>query len=140
MPGGRPTDYKGEETIKKALEYLDSCIDTIDEKGRLQVNLVKAEGLAMALDVTRKTLYEWSNIYPEFSDILDKVNKKQANTVINKALSGEYNANIAKLLLGKHGYHDKIDTDLTTKGKEIVLDSRTDLIAKKYEEEIKKGL
>lgn len=116
---GRPTEYKGEETCARVLEYLDICTDSYDEKGRLTVNLPKAEGLATFLDVTRKTLYEWAEKYPEFSDMLDKVNKAQANVLINKGLSNTYNATIAKLILAKQGYHDKSETDLTSKGEKL---------------------
>jgi len=112
---GRPTKYtKG--IIAKAREYLDFCKD----KGK-NVNLPKAEGLALYLKVSRDTLYEWAGKYKNFSDILEEINQTQADRVINKALSGDYNSAIAKLLLGKHGYSEKTETDITTKGKPIPL-------------------
>ena len=106
---GRPTLYKGEETIKQAEDYLLSCVDN---EGK--VNLPKYEGLALWLDCSIDTLYEWAKVYPVFSDILDKVKKEQANRVIDRALGGQYNANIAKLLLGKHGYSEKSEVEQKT--------------------------
>jgi len=50
----------------------------------------------------------------EFSDILEAINEKQELVTFNGSLLGDLNPTIAKLLLGKHGYHDKQDT--TTEG------------------------
>lgn len=134
---GRPPDYVEGETVKQAQAYLDSCID---REGN--VNLPKAEGLALWLDVHRDTLYDWAKKYKPFSDILEKINQEQSNRVINKALGGQYNANIAKLLLGKHGYHEKLDTDLTTKGEKIegLNLTKAQKVAEKYEEELKQNI
>ena len=101
--GGRPTKY-GEDIIRRSEEYINSCVDDLENK---KVNLPKAEGLAFYLKVSRSTLYEWGRNYKEFSHILESLNQIQVNRVINEALAGNYNANIAKLLLGKHGYSDK---------------------------------
>ena len=38
---------------------------------------------------------------------------------MNGGLTNTFNAQIVKLLLGKHGYHDKVDSDHTTAGKPI---------------------
>ena len=72
------------------------------------------EELAEVLEVHRDTLYDWAKDEEKvFSDILARCNAIQARMVINKSLSGDYNATIAKLLLGKHGYHDKQDSTLS---------------------------
>lgn len=131
---GRPTKYENDKTIKKAEEYIKLCIDEIesivesenDKTGRvryiskLKVKLPKAEGLALYLGVQRDTLYEWASKYEDFSYILEKINQIQADRVIDEALAGNYNANIAKLLLGKHGYKDQSETDITSKGERII--------------------
>lgn len=124
---GRPSKYKGKETIALAEEYIKECEDEIvnviessnSKTGRerfvtkIKVNLPKAEGLALKLDVSRDTLYEWAGEHKKFSDILERVNQLQANRVIDRSLSGDYNPTIAKLLLGKHGYHDKQEVEHT---------------------------
>ena len=54
---------------------------------------------------------DWKNDpeKPEFSRILDKIMAKQQQVLINKGLTNEFNSNITKLVLGKHGFHDKVD-------------------------------
>lgn len=120
---GQPTKYEGKKTLKEAERYIKSCKDGLSKvlessnsktgrkrfRYRLGVNLPKAEGLAFYLGVHRDTLYEWAKVHKAFSDILERINQIQADKVINKALSGEYNPMIAKLLLGKHGYKERHD-------------------------------
>lgn len=69
------------------------------------------EGLADYLDVHRDTLYAWRDQHPEFSDTLDRVLKKQAVSLINNGLAGEFNSAIAKLMLANHGYREKSEVD-----------------------------
>ena len=127
--GGRPTDYDIVETIRKAEEYLASCVDeeyqlikTEGDKSttwenKLRVKLPTIEGLANYLDTSRDTLYEWEKEKPEFSDILRKLRQEQADRLMNRGISGDYNSTIAKVLLTKHGYRE--GTDVTTDGKEL---------------------
>jgi hypothetical protein len=128
-PGGRPSEYS-EEILTKAKEYLDSCEDETEkvvemaneEKGyekyrnKLKVNLPSVAGLAIYLEVARSTVYEWGEQHKEFSDILEKILAEQEKRLIENGLSGDYNPQIAKLVLGKHGYHDKQDVDQKVSG------------------------
>lgn len=109
----RPTKYSP-ELLEKAEAYIDdfaSCGDVIPS----------IEGLAPYLNVSRTCIYTWRDQEDkkDFSYILDKILSKQAQLLINEGLKGEFNAAITKLALGKHGYHEKIDSDVTSKGKEI---------------------
>jgi hypothetical protein len=129
---GRPTEYSP-KLLAKANEYLDLCkdeeIQTVrlvnEEKGytsyenKLKVKLPSIEGLARYLGVARSTVYEWEKIHSEFSDILEQVKQEQAERLINNGLSGDYNSTISKLILTKHGYSDKSETDITTKGEQL---------------------
>lgn len=118
-PEGRPTDYKGLDTLLKANKYIDSCKDeeyqrvkSDGDKSTTYDNLVKVkiptiEGLAAHLEVSRSTVYEWKAKYAEFSDIIERLQQLQAERLINNGLSGTYNPTIAKVLLTKHGYIER---------------------------------
>lgn len=95
-------DMINETYVKKAQEYVDgawkadgSVVPTV-------------EGMAIYLDISRKTCYQAE----ELSHTLEQVQRLQASLVLNKGLTGEYNSNIAKLLLSsKHGYVEKQEID-----------------------------
>jgi hypothetical protein len=110
MPGGRPTKYT-EELIEKARGYIDYA--------KQQDEIPTIEGFAIYLDIRRETVYAWKDEEDkeEFSNITDTILKEQAKTLINKGLSGEYNASITKLLLTKHNYTDK--QDITSNGQTL---------------------
>lgn len=121
---GRPNLYDLIETPIKAREYIKDAEDKFtnlqkDEKKaavlKLVVNLPSIEGLALYLKVSRETIYKWAEDHEEFSDILDELRAKQANVLLNKGLSGDYNPTIAKLILSKHGYKESTEQDITQK-------------------------
>lgn len=103
---GRPSTY-GEAVIEAAKEYLENYGETGDR-------IPSVEGLCCHINRARSTVYKWAGEEGKeaFSDILENINERQALVLINKGLSGEYNSNIVKLVLGKHGYHDKQDTKI----------------------------
>ncbi len=103
---GRPTEYN-DNMLLKAQEYLASAHDYVDNEGKFHVKIPKAAAMALHLGVARSTLYEWARLHPEFSDILERMNAMQEDRVIDRAAAGIYNSNIAKLLLGKHGYSEE---------------------------------
>ena len=119
MAGGRPTEYS-EEILRRSEEYLESASDGykivekpyISKDGEVSqvltvervVKIPSIEGLAFHLGIHRDTVYAWESTYKEFSDIIEALRAKQANELINKGLSGDYNSTITKVLLGKHGY------------------------------------
>ena len=122
MPAGRPTIYE-ESTCDKAMAYIDSCEDAEEQvisgqsekatfyQQKLRVNLPTIEGLALYLKTHRDTLYEWEKQHPQFSDILAYLRHKQLVMLINKGLSNDYNHSIVKVLLSKHGYTEKQETE-----------------------------
>lgn len=141
----RPLEYN-EEILTKAQEYLESCEDEEVERGSeqrpeytIKVKLPTKGGLARYLNVNRDTLYDWSSKYPEFSDIMEALGAEQEDKLINNGLSGDYNPTIAKVLLTKHGYTDKTETDITSKGESIAVSADTDIaeIAKRVGEELR---
>jgi len=100
MTVGRPTDYDPVRTPERAQAYVDAPRSET-------VRIPTLEGLAVFLNVSRSTIYEWANKHPEFSDILEQAMARQAQGLIENGLMGIYNATITKLLLTKHGYVDK---------------------------------
>lgn len=104
---GRKTDYS-EEIYNKTVEYLSVYED-------LGHALPSISGLSLYLKRSRTLLHDWAadDDKKEFKDILDEILATQEQVALSKGLRNEYNANLVKLLLGKHGYHDKVDAELT---------------------------
>jgi len=87
--------------LKKANKYVDNGYK---ENGGL---IPSISGLSLYVGCSRSSLYNYANESEAFSDLLETVKAIQENELINKGLSGEFNATIAKLMLANHGYSDK---------------------------------
>ena len=113
---GRPTEWS-EDLEQEAWDY----IKTFADHGHAVPSVV---GLCSVLNRGKSTIYDWAGQDDkQFSDILAAIKQEQELVTFNKSLTGEYNATIAKLLLGKHGYHDKQSTELSGKdGNPIEID------------------
>jgi len=98
---GRPTKYT-KEILKKAKDYVENF-------RRYGDVIPTIEGLALLLKVHRDTIYEWKKHYPEFSDTLEQLINQQTKILINAGLLGKVNVAIAKLLLAKQGYSEKVE-------------------------------
>lgn len=132
MPAGRPIEYN-ESYVERAKQYIEECIDEIEEYHKtrgeksdtfdriVRVRLPTIEGLAVYLKISRDTLYRWEKEYERFSYIIDELRAIQADRLLNNGLSGDYNPTIAKVLLTKHGYTDKTETDITSGGEKIMI-------------------
>jgi hypothetical protein len=104
----RPVTYTP-KVVAEALDYVENYA----LRGDAVPSVV---GLCRAIDRARSTVYDWaSQEGNEFGDILQMINENQEHVCINKSITGEYNAAIAKLLLGKHGYSDnqKVESNIT---------------------------
>lgn len=108
--GGRPTKYT-QELLDKTEAYIENFED-------YEHAFPSDIGLAEVLDISTETLYQWKKDpdKKEFSDMLGKIKQKQHNVAWNRGLIGDYNANLVKLLLTKHGYSDKNEHELYGKG------------------------
>lgn len=120
--GGRPTDLN-DEIIKIATLFVLERSNI--SSGSL---LPTIEGLALALHITRETIYDWetkgeasdaNDLQKEFSDIVKELRHAQAEKLMQNSLAGRYNPMISKLLLSKHGYVEKSETDITSKGDKV---------------------
>ena len=101
----RPTKYN-EQILEKARDYIENH----EQYDDLVPSVV---GLAYILEVDRKTVYTWGETYDEFLHILDRINELQEKKLLSGGLGGDFNSNIVKLMLGKHGYSDKQQTEHT---------------------------
>ena len=93
--------------------FIDKVNDYLKTTGRENTSLPTIEGFAVYLDVTKKTLYNWSKDYPKFLHALDKILTIQAKQLIDDGIYGgkEINASIVKLLLmANHGMKERTDT------------------------------
>lgn len=110
MSGGRPTKYN-DDILALARMYLEGGWQ---EQGDVVPQIA---GLALAMGIERDTVYRWAQDEDkqEFSYIFTRVQALQERGLINQGLSGKFNPAITKMMLTKHGYHDKVDSDLSSK-------------------------
>lgn len=106
-PVGRPYELN-EQVIECAWAYLRGGYK---EQGNV---VPSAVGLAFALGRNRDTVYEWGKQNAEFSDILKSIATAQEMLLIDGGLSGELNSPFAKMMMFKHGYSDKVETNHTS--------------------------
>ncbi len=100
--------------------FIEKVNDYLKTTGRENTTLPTIEGFAVYLDVTKKTLYNWSKKDEKFLHTLDKILTLQAKQLIDDGIYGgkEINASIVKLLLmANHGMKERTDT--TTNDKEL---------------------
>ena len=108
MAGGRPSKYTP-ELLSKCNEYLKSGWEV---EGELFPSHV---GLCLYVGIGKSTAYDWSKEEEkqEFSDIFEQIMMRQELNIVKNAITGDYNSTIAKVMLTKHGYSDKLQTELT---------------------------
>jgi len=100
---GRPSDYC-QTLVDASYNYLENCPDKIPS----------VEGLCEAIGISRPTAYLWAkDETKEFSYILELLMQKQAKLLLNNGLDGVFNPSITKLMLTKHGYSDKVETEMS---------------------------
>lgn len=95
----RPTKYTP-ELLEKANTYLLEYTRLIPSH----------QDMCLYLDISDATLYRWAEEKAEFKEILAKVKQMQFVVAMDGGLGGDMNANLVKLLMGKHGLSDKVDT------------------------------
>jgi len=110
---GRPTKYS-EEVVETAEDYIVNFSNYGDA-------IPSVVGLAVALETHRDTIYAWAKEEGKeaFSDIVKRLSTNQERKLLNGGLDNSFNPTIAKLLLGKHGYSDKQETDITSGGEKL---------------------
>jgi len=63
----------------------------------------------------RRTFYKWRDTLDEFKELLEDLNDEQELALLHGGLTNQLNSNIVKLALGKHGYSDKQQQEVTGK-------------------------
>ena len=108
-PFGRPTGFS-DDYYHKAVEYLEVYRDELGHTVPSVVGFCKFAGVA------KSTVYDWCKHEDKkhFSDIITAIGENQELDLINDSLANKINPQISKVLLGKHGYHDKVEQDLTS--------------------------
>ena len=120
----RPTKYTP-ELLDKANTYLSTYTRLIPSH----------QDLRLSLDISESTLYDWAQKYDEFSDILAKVKLTQFTVAMDGGLGGEMNANLVKLLMGKHGLSEKSTVDQISSDGSMAPKSKIELVAKEFDAE-----
>lgn len=99
--------------VDKGMAYINGGYK---EEGQV---VPTTDGLAIALDVCRKTAYNWAEMESnkfreEIAYILDRVQAIQGMKIINGGLNGEFNPAFAGKLVGNHGFSDKHEVKTTS--------------------------
>lgn len=116
-PVGRPTKYNQElQAQADSYVYDWAYYDAIPSR----------VGLCCFLGITKPTMYDWEQQYPEFSTTLQSIDALQERTAVNKGITGEFNSTITKLVLANHGYsdrqaldHSSTDGSMSPKGRKL---------------------
>jgi hypothetical protein len=94
--------------INRAYDYLNGDWRDVGD------HIPSLSGLACYLGVCNKTIFNYSKQNDDFLHITTMVMTMQENRLINGGLAGEFNPTITKLLLSKHGYHDKVQNEINS--------------------------
>lgn len=100
---GRPS--KLAESLEKAKEYLMGGYEVVGDV------VPSVAGMSCYLGISRSRAYEYAKQSCEFKDTLEGIQTLQERGLINKGLTGDFNATITKLMLANHGYSDKTEVD-----------------------------
>lgn len=103
--GGRPSEYDP-NFVKEVDKYLEEAIPE-------NMDLPSIEGLALRLDVSKQSLYNWAEQHPKFLDALEKLRLTQKQHLVKIGIFGgkEINSNIVSLMLKVN--HDMVETNRT---------------------------
>lgn len=97
--------------VKAARDYIENHEEHEDP-------VPTVAGLASVIGTTRKTIYEWikHEENADFRDILEELLQKQERVLVRNGLLNAFNAPITKMMLTKHGYSDKIESEVSGPG------------------------
>lgn len=105
----------GEGKLKLAREYVAKFADGESYKTLKPKQVIPSiEGLAIAMGINRDTVNQWCKDADksDFSDIVKGMMDLQASYLVANGLDNTFNASISKLLLTKHDYIEKTQSDI----------------------------
>lgn len=107
MTAGRPTKYN-KALLDKCREYMEDYQDVGDV-------IPSHVGLFLFVGISKTCAYDWARDEnkKEFSSILDEIMIMQERALFNGGLSNSMNSAIVKLALGKHGYSEKQQQEIS---------------------------
>lgn len=119
----KETQKKVKEKIEKVISEIDLYLVEYEDVHEHAIPSVK--GLAKILDAkglcARRTLYHWMSLkdeegkekYPDLVDAMHRIGDDQELALLHGGLTNKLNSNIVKLALGKHGYSDKQQQEIS---------------------------
>ena len=119
--------------LDKKPTRVSSCTQEHVDKGMAYINggyleqgevVPTSDGLAIALDVCRKTAYNWADqdsnpFREEIAYIMDRVQAIQGMRIVSGGLSGDMNATVVGKMLANHGFSQTSTIDVTSGGETI---------------------
>ena len=100
---------------KYTLEILEKAKSYESDFYKKEEAIPTIAGLAHFLGIHRDTVYAWAERYNKFSDIVERVMTLQEKKLITGGLINKFNPTMAKLMLTKHGYKDKSESEVNLK-------------------------
>ena len=108
MSGGRPT-LVTTELVTAAWQYVNGGWKDANDP------VPSIAGLACEINVHRETLRLWGKDQDNpFFGILCKIAEMQERELVKGGLFGSFNSSITKMMMTKHGYSDRVETDHTS--------------------------
>lgn len=109
---------KEKALTKRQNETLAAARDYMANYERYGHAIPSLKGLAKVLrdelnGPDRRTLYKWRDSIDEFKSLIDDMNDEQELALLHGGLTNKLNSNIVKLALGKHGYSDKQQQEIS---------------------------
>jgi len=106
---GQPTKSKPEGVADQVEQYLKSLKDEYDKNGKLvYVDLPTAEKFAKFLNISRDTLYSYSQSSDKYRHALERIKEEQKDQLLGRGLAKSISEAIARLMLvTNHGMKEE---------------------------------
>ncbi len=120
---GQPTLF-GEHLLPEIEDYLKPYADYAEDLDNEMApsGIPTLAGVALRLNIGKSTLSSWRKLRPvdgdpvltcenvsQFLQLIDSLEFLQEVYTAHRGLTGGYNPTIAKLVMARHGYADKVD-------------------------------